>query len=109
VTQGKSWVMTQHFDGFPKKSNFGLKVEELPEPKDGDVLLEAVFSVDPYMKFSQIYMKEIDLMIGSQVNNTQTPFICFHVSLLCTETWHGIHLLLIRKHLLHFTVKNKTA
>lgn len=35
MVKAKSWVMTQHFDGFPKKSDFGLKVEELPEPKDG--------------------------------------------------------------------------
>lgn len=35
MTQGKLWVMTQHFDNFSKKSNFGLKVAELPEPKDG--------------------------------------------------------------------------
>uniref|UniRef100_A0A3P9D1E5 15-oxoprostaglandin 13-reductase n=1 Tax=Maylandia zebra TaxID=106582 RepID=A0A3P9D1E5_9CICH len=69
MTQGKSWVMTQHFDNFSKKSNFGLKVEELPEPKDGDVLLEAVFSVDPYM----------NLMIGSQVNNTPTHTNAFYL------------------------------
>nr|XP_023011475.1 prostaglandin reductase 1 isoform X2 [Maylandia zebra] len=69
MVKAKSWVMTKYFDGFPKKSNFGLKVEELPEPKDGEVLLEAVFlSVDPYMRlFSKISMKEGDVMIGSQV------------------------------------------
>ncbi|XP_039901017.1 prostaglandin reductase 1-like [Simochromis diagramma] len=69
MVKAKSWVMTKYFDGFPKKSDFGLKVEELPEPKDGEVLLEAVFlSVDPYMRlFSKISMKEGDVMIGSQV------------------------------------------
>lgn len=35
MVKAKSWVMTKYFDGFPKKSDFGLKVEELPEPKDG--------------------------------------------------------------------------
>ncbi|KAK5604742.1 Prostaglandin reductase 1 [Crenichthys baileyi] len=65
----KSWILAKHFDGFPKDSDFKLKVEELPEPKDGEVILEAVFlSVDPYMRpFSKLYMKEGDVMIGTQV------------------------------------------
>lgn len=69
MVQAKFWVMTKHFDGFPKNSDFELKVEELPEPKDGEVLLEAVFlSVDPYMRpFSRVSMKEGDVMIGTQV------------------------------------------
>ncbi|KAE8279213.1 Prostaglandin reductase 1 [Larimichthys crocea] len=69
MVQAKSWILTKHFDGFPKDSNFELKVEELPEPKDGEVLLEAVFlSVDPYMRpFSRVRMQEGDVMIGTQV------------------------------------------
>lgn len=35
MAQAKSWVLMKHFDGFPKASDFGVKVEELPEPKDG--------------------------------------------------------------------------
>lgn len=35
MVQAKLWAMTKHFDGFPKNSDFELKVEELPEPKDG--------------------------------------------------------------------------
>lgn len=69
MVQAKVWILTRHFDGFPKDSNFQLKEEELPEPKDGEVLLEAVFlSVDPYMRpFSRIRMQEGEVMIGSQV------------------------------------------
>lgn len=69
MVQAKSWILAKHFDGFPKDSDFQLKVEELPEPKDGEVLLEAVFlSVDPYMRpFSRVRMKEGDVMIGTQV------------------------------------------
>ncbi|KAM4536828.1 prostaglandin reductase 1-like [Odontesthes bonariensis] len=69
MVQAKSWILAKHFDGFPKNSDFKLQVEELPEPKDGEVLLEAVFlSVDPYMRpFSKLYMKEGDVMIGGQV------------------------------------------
>ncbi|XP_038126295.1 prostaglandin reductase 1-like [Cyprinodon tularosa] len=69
MVQAKSWILAKHFDGFPKESDFQLRVEDLPEPKDGEVLLEAVFlSVDPYMRpFSSIHMKEGDVMIGTQV------------------------------------------
>uniref|UniRef100_A0A8C6UFZ4 Prostaglandin reductase 1 n=1 Tax=Neogobius melanostomus TaxID=47308 RepID=A0A8C6UFZ4_9GOBI len=69
MVQAKAWILARHFDGFPKDSDFQLKEEELPEPKDGEVLLEAVFlSVDPYMRpFSRVRMKEGDVMIGTQV------------------------------------------
>nr|XP_019951251.1 PREDICTED: prostaglandin reductase 1 [Paralichthys olivaceus]XP_019951252.1 PREDICTED: prostaglandin reductase 1 [Paralichthys olivaceus] len=69
MVQAKTWILTKHFDGFPKDSDFQLKVEELPEPKDGEVLLEAVYlSIDPYMRpFSRVRMKEGDVMIGTQV------------------------------------------
>ncbi|TNM93584.1 hypothetical protein fugu_001760 [Takifugu bimaculatus] len=69
MVQAKLWSLTKHFDGFPNDANFELKVEDLPEPKDGEVLLEAKFlSVDPYMRpFSGVRMKEGDVMIGTQV------------------------------------------
>lgn len=35
MVQAKTWILTKHFDGFPKDSDFELKVVELPEPKDG--------------------------------------------------------------------------
>ncbi|KAG7461977.1 hypothetical protein MATL_G00196790 [Megalops atlanticus] len=81
VVQAKTWVLRQHFEGFPKDSDFELRVEQLPEPKDGEVLLEAVFlSVDPYMRpYSRVRMKEGDVMIGTQVakviqsNNSSYP------------------------------------
>ncbi|XP_052372882.1 prostaglandin reductase 1-like isoform X1 [Oncorhynchus keta] len=65
----KAWTLRQHFQGFPKASDFHLSEETLPQPKNGQVLLEAVFlSVDPYMRpYSQTMMKEGDVMIGSQV------------------------------------------
>ncbi|XP_045572325.1 uncharacterized protein isoform X4 [Salmo salar] len=65
----KAWTLHQHFQGFPKASDFHLREETLPQPRDGQVLLEAVFlSVDPYMRpYSQTMMKEGDVMIGSQV------------------------------------------
>uniref|UniRef100_A0A3P9N905 Prostaglandin reductase 1 n=1 Tax=Poecilia reticulata TaxID=8081 RepID=A0A3P9N905_POERE len=66
MVQAKSWTLVKHFDGFPKDSDFQLKVEELPEPKDGEVLLEAVFlSVDPYMRVTQ--SKNPAFPVGSHV------------------------------------------
>ena len=35
MVQAKAWTLSKHFDGFPTESNFELKVEQLPEPKDG--------------------------------------------------------------------------
>ncbi|KAM4611565.1 prostaglandin reductase 1-like isoform 2-T2 [Polymixia lowei] len=69
MVQAKTWILTKHFDGFPKDSNFELRLEQLPEPKDGEVLLEALFlSVDPYMRpFSRVRMTEEEVMIGTQV------------------------------------------
>ncbi|XP_022540601.2 prostaglandin reductase 1 isoform X2 [Astyanax mexicanus] len=66
----KLWTLQQHFEGLPKESNFELKQEELPDPKDGEVLLEAVFlSVDPYMRpYSRMHLKEGDTMMGAQVS-----------------------------------------
>ncbi|XP_020566143.1 prostaglandin reductase 1 [Oryzias latipes] len=97
MVQAKSWILAKHFDGFPKKSDFNLKVEELPEPKNGEVVLEAVFlSVDPYMRpFSKLYMKEGDVMIGTQVakviqsKNSAFP-VGSHVVSSCGWTTHSI-------------------
>lgn len=38
MVQAKSWILAKHFDGFPNDANFELKVEDLPEPKDGGQL-----------------------------------------------------------------------
>ncbi|XP_007233858.3 prostaglandin reductase 1 [Astyanax mexicanus] len=69
MVQAKTWILKQHFEGFPKDSDFELRQEELPEPKDGEVLVEAVFlSVDPYMRpYSRVRMQPGDVMIGTQV------------------------------------------
>uniref|UniRef100_H2LTU0 Prostaglandin reductase 1 n=1 Tax=Oryzias latipes TaxID=8090 RepID=H2LTU0_ORYLA len=66
MVQAKSWILLKHFDGFPKDSDFEVKVEELPEPRDGEVLLEAVFlSVDPYLRVIQ--SKNSAFPVGSHV------------------------------------------
>uniref|UniRef100_A0A8C1JVV6 15-oxoprostaglandin 13-reductase n=1 Tax=Cyprinus carpio TaxID=7962 RepID=A0A8C1JVV6_CYPCA len=66
MVQAKIWVLKQHFEGFPKDTDFELSLEQLSEPNDGEVLLEAVFlSVDPYMR--RVRMQEGDVMIETQV------------------------------------------
>jgi len=35
MVQAETWILTKHFDGFPKDSDFELKTEELPALKDG--------------------------------------------------------------------------
>ncbi|XP_043916991.1 prostaglandin reductase 1-like [Protopterus annectens] len=69
MVTAKTWVLKKYFEGFPKHSDFELKEEEVPDPKDGEVLLEAVYlSVDPYMRpYSKLWMKEGDVMIGFQI------------------------------------------
>uniref|UniRef100_A0A3B3ZWS8 Prostaglandin reductase 1 n=1 Tax=Periophthalmus magnuspinnatus TaxID=409849 RepID=A0A3B3ZWS8_9GOBI len=64
MVQAKTWILTKHFDGFPKGSNIIIIIYLFSE-----VLLEAIFlSVDPYMRlFSSFRMKEGDVMVGTQV------------------------------------------
>lgn len=35
MVRAQTWILAKHFNGFPKESDFQLKVEELPEPKAG--------------------------------------------------------------------------
>uniref|UniRef100_A0A4W6BQU6 Prostaglandin reductase 1 n=1 Tax=Lates calcarifer TaxID=8187 RepID=A0A4W6BQU6_LATCA len=96
MVQAKTWILTKHFDGFPKDSNFESRWRSFPSPKMG-VLLEAVFlSVDPYMRpFSRVRMKEGEVMIGSQVakviqsNNPAFP-VGSHVVGRCGWRTHTI-------------------
>ncbi|RXM98169.1 Prostaglandin reductase 1 [Acipenser ruthenus] len=88
MVNAKTWTLRKHFVGFPKFSDFEMKEEQLPETKDGEVLLEAVFlSVDPYMRpYSAVHMKEGNVMIGAQVarivesKNPSFPVGCYVVA-----------------------------
>jgi len=49
--KGQKWVLVKEFDGEPKESDIQLQDFELPEIKDGQVLLQAIYlTVDPYMR-----------------------------------------------------------
>lgn len=62
------YVLTKYFQGEPKKSDFKIVEEELPELNEGEILTEAEYlSVDPYMRAYMIGYKLPTDMIGGQV------------------------------------------
>ncbi|XP_030635364.1 prostaglandin reductase 1-like [Chanos chanos] len=69
MVKAKTWILKKHFEGFPKESNFELKEVDLPAPKDGEVLLEALYiSLDPYQRaLSRQFLNEGDVQYGGQV------------------------------------------
>jgi prostaglandin reductase 1 len=66
--KARKWVLVHHFEGFPKDSDLELQEEDLPELKDGDILLEALYlTVDPYMRPYSMSMPLGSVMIGQQL------------------------------------------
>lgn len=45
MVRAKTWILAKHFDGFPKDSDFELKVEELPAPRDGGEIIYFVSQI----------------------------------------------------------------
>ncbi|NWR74670.1 PTGR1 reductase, partial [Centropus unirufus] len=95
MVTARVWVLKKHFEGFPKTSDFDLKKIELPSLKDGgewNLLLESMFlSVDPYMRpYSRRFMKEGDVMIGSQVARiveSKNPAFTVGTCVVATSGW----------------------
>ena len=51
MVKARRWVLKHHFAGSPKKEDFDLVEEELPEVKDGEFMYRSLFiSVDPYQR-----------------------------------------------------------
>ena len=73
-------VLASRPKGQPSKENFRLEQTEIPEPGDGEVLLQTVYlSLDPYMRgrmsAAKSYAKPVELgqvMVGSTVNRVVT-------------------------------------
>ncbi|XP_023949558.2 prostaglandin reductase 1 [Bicyclus anynana] len=66
--RAQKYVLTKYFQGEPKKSDFKIVEEDLPELKDGEILAQAEYlSVDPYMRAYMIGYKLPTDMIGGQV------------------------------------------
>lgn len=61
MVQAKSWILLKHFDGFPKDSDFEVKVEELPELRDGGktvtLLSQGVQTVFPLSNIFFFYFR----------------------------------------------------
>lgn len=65
MVKAKVFVLARPFEGEPQLSNFALQEENLPDLKDGEILIEANFlSVDPYMRLG---CPIGSVMIGGQV------------------------------------------
>ncbi|XP_074056063.1 prostaglandin reductase 1 isoform X2 [Macrotis lagotis] len=69
MVYAKCWTLKKHFIGLPTKNDFELKEVKLPDLKNGEVLLEALFlSLDPYMRVAvKKSLKEGDTIMGGQV------------------------------------------
>eukprot|EP00057_Strongylocentrotus_purpuratus_P017258 XP_011671732.1 PREDICTED: prostaglandin reductase 1-like [Strongylocentrotus purpuratus] len=66
--KGKRWMLAKHFDGFPKESDMRLEENDIPELKEGEILMEAEYiSVDPYMRPYSATAPLDTVMIGQQV------------------------------------------
>uniref|UniRef100_A0A0B6YNJ5 15-oxoprostaglandin 13-reductase n=1 Tax=Arion vulgaris TaxID=1028688 RepID=A0A0B6YNJ5_9EUPU len=51
MVKARKWILEKQFIGDPVLDNFRLVEEDLPELKDGEILIEALFlTVDPYMR-----------------------------------------------------------
>jgi prostaglandin reductase 1 len=67
MVRAKKIIYAKAFKGEPTPENFQLVEEDLPELKDGEILIEAVFlSVDPYMRPYMNAFPEGVTMIGGQ-------------------------------------------
>lgn len=68
MVKAKVFVYARPFEGDPQLSNFALQEENLPDLKDGEILIEALFiSVDPYMRLYVQSNPIGSVMIGGQV------------------------------------------
>ncbi|KRT78550.1 hypothetical protein AMK59_8754 [Oryctes borbonicus] len=66
--KAKRFILERYFEGMPKESDLRLVEEELPEIKDGEFLVEAIYlSVDPYMRAYVNRLKLGQTMIGCQI------------------------------------------
>lgn len=68
AVRAKKFIYASAFKGEPKLSDIQLVEEDLPDLKNGEILIEAIYlSVDPYMR---PYMTRYPVgtpMIGGQV------------------------------------------
>ncbi|VDI13947.1 prostaglandin reductase 1 [Mytilus galloprovincialis] len=69
MIRSKCWKVKKMFDGIPKDDDLELVDEILPDPKDGEMLIEALYlSVDPYMRIVLTESHIGGTMIGEQIS-----------------------------------------
>ena len=108
---GEKFQLKHYFDGMPKPEDFTLVKEELPDLKDGEILVSALFlSVDPYMR---PYTRRIPLsaypitMIGQSVQKVieskdkEFPKGC---NVMCNIGWVKTGLKIQDTPSFHFTI-----
>lgn len=68
AVHAKKIIYASAFKGEPELSNMELVEEELPELREGEILIEALYiSVDPYIRPYMTVKPIGDLMLGGQV------------------------------------------
>ncbi|CAG2197281.1 LTB4DH [Mytilus edulis] len=69
MIRSKCWKVKKMFDGIPKDDDLELVDEILPDLKDGEMLIEALYlSVDPYMRIVLTESHIGGTMIGEQIS-----------------------------------------
>lgn len=69
MVRSKCWQIKKMFDGIPKDDDLELVEEILPDLKDGEMLIEALYlSVDPYMRIGLTESHIGRTMIGEQIS-----------------------------------------
>ncbi|VDI13944.1 prostaglandin reductase 1 [Mytilus galloprovincialis] len=75
MIRSKCWKVKKMFDGIPKDDDLELVDEILPDPKDGEMLIEALYlSVDPYMRIVLTESHIGGTMIGEQISRLTAYF-----------------------------------
>lgn len=68
MTKGRQWVLVKPYDGLPKRTDLELQEFEIPDLKDGEMLIAAeALSVDPYMRYWGSALKKGDTIMGQIV------------------------------------------
>ncbi|XP_071133799.1 prostaglandin reductase 1-like [Mytilus edulis] len=69
MIRSKCWKVKKMFDGIPKDDDLELVDEILPDLRDGEMLIEALYlSVDPYMRIVLTESHIGGTMIGEQIS-----------------------------------------
>lgn len=68
MVKAKRWALVNQFHGVPKEEDLRLEEENIPELKQGEVLIEALYvSVDPYLRGLSQTVPDGGTMVGTQV------------------------------------------